>query len=348
MLWLDAANAILVSELIWTKWLKRLICLYKKNNFNGEVFYNKGEANEGVAVLEQKESEAKLGFLGLITICISAMVGSAVFDLPKNMATVAGLNAQVIAWATTAIGMWLITEVFMMLSDTCPELRGGIYDYGMHGFGSLMGFLTAWTYFISNCATNAAFAILVMNTLNYFFPGTFTGGNNWPAVIGASILTWAMTAITLHGMRSSSILQRIAIIFMLGTIVVLICSMMQDFNWHLFTLDANANHAIANVHNRPLGSLPSQTLATMMVTLWMFSGVEGAVDMADRAESQRKVHQATLVGFFICLAINIFVSLLALGIFSYGQLSHLQSPSTAAILSKVWNNSWGRNLIAAP
>lgn len=296
--------------------------------------------------VKNNESEAKLGFFGLVTICISAMVGSAVFDLPKNMATVAGLNAQIIAWITTAIGMWLIAEVFMTLSETRPDLRGGIYDYGMHGFGPLMGFLTAWTHFISNCATNAAFAVLVMNTLNYFFPGTFTGGNNWPAVIGASILTWVMTAITLHGLRSSNILQRIAMVVMLATLVVLIVSMLQHFNWQLFTLDVNADHAIKHVADKPLGSLPSQTMATMMVTLWMFSGIEGAVGMADRAESQQKVHQATLIGFFICLAINIFVSLLALGIFSYGQLSHLESPSTAAILSKVWQNSWGRNLIA--
>lgn len=271
--------------------------------------------------VKSKESDAKLGFFGLVTICISAMVGSAVFDLPKNMASVAGLNAQIIAWITTAIGMWLIAEVFLALSETRPDLRGGIYDYGMHGFGPLMGFLTAWTYFISNCATNAAFAVLVMNTLNYFFPGTFTGGNNCPAMIGASILTWFMTTITLHGLRSSNILQRIAIVVMMATLVVLIVSMLQHFNWQLFTIDVNADHDI-----KPLGSLPSQIMATMMVTLWMFSGIEGAVGMADRTESQQKVHQATLIGFFICLAISIFVSLLALGIFSYGQLSHLESP----------------------
>lgn len=287
--------------------------------------------------VKSKESDAKLGFFGLVTICISAMVGSAVFDLPKNMATVAGLNAQIIAWITTAIGMWLIAEVFLTLSETRPDLRGGIYDYGMHGFGPLMGFLTAWTYFISNCATNAAFAVLVMNTLNYFFPGTSTGGNNWPAVIGASILTWFMTTITLHGLRSSNILQRIAIVVMMATLVVLIVSMLQHFNWQLFTIDVNADHDI-----KPLGSLPSQIMATMMVTLWMFSGIEGAVGMADRTESQQKVHQATLIGFFICLAINIFVSLLALGIFSYGQLSHLESPSTAAIHDGTFPRQFGR------
>lgn len=296
--------------------------------------------------MENKESEAQLGFFGLITICISAMVGSAIFDLPKNMATVAGLNAQVIAWLTTAVGMWLITEVFITLSDTRPDLRGGIYDYGMHGFGPLVGFLTAWTYFIANCATNAAFAVLVMNTLNYFFPGTFTGGNNWPAVIGASILTWVMAGITLHGMHSSSILQRIVIAMMLGTILVLIISMLKNFDWHLFTFDPAANHTVTHVKNHSLGNLPSQIMATMMVTLWMFSGVEGAVDMSDRAENQNKVHQATLVGFFICLAINVAVSLLALGNFSYGQLSHFQSPSTAAILTKLWGNHWGQDLIA--
>ena len=64
--------------------------------------------------------------------------------------------------------------------------------------------------------------------------------------------------------------------------------------------------------------------------------------MADRTESQQKVHQATLIGLFICLAISIFVSLLALGIFSYGQLSHLESPSTAAIHDGTFPRQFGR------
>lgn len=293
----------------------------------------------------QQETDNRLGFLGLVTICISAMIGSAIFDLPKNMATVAGVDAQIIAWLSTGIGMWLVAETFMILSEVRPNLTGGMYDYGITGFGPLIGFLTSWGYFVANCATNAAFAVLVMNTLNYFFPGTFTGGNNWPAVIGASLLTWAITALTLKGQQSSSRFQRVAITLMLMVIAIFIVTLLMNFDWTTFTMNMQANRHLVAVHDQNLGSIPKQTLATMMVTLWMFSGLEGAADMADEAKDHHQVRLATLVGFIICLAIDVLVSLCSLGVFSYGQMSRMESPSTARILTNLWNSEWGRNLI---
>lgn len=209
----------------------------------------------------QPSKNNQFGFLGLLTICISAMIGSAIFDLPKNMASVAGLDAQIIAWITTGLGMWMIAETFMILSEVQPQLTGGVYDYGITGFGPLMGFLTSWGYFVANCATNAAFAVLVMNTLNYFFPGTFTGGNSWPAVIGASVLTWSITALTLKGQQSSSRFQRAAIFLMLVVIIVFIITTLHNFNWHLFTTNMQANRHITAIHDKNLGSIPKQTLA---------------------------------------------------------------------------------------
>ncbi|MCG4607150.1 arginine:agmatine antiporter, partial [Bifidobacterium longum] len=55
---------------------------------------------------------------------------------------------------------------------------------------------------------------------------------------------------------------------------------------------------------------------------------------------------ATMVGFLICITIDILISLLSLGVFSYGQLMRLASPSTAAILTSIWHNVWGRNIIS--
>ena len=91
-----------------------------------------------------KVRDNQLSFAGLVAICVSAMIGSAIFDLPKNMATVAGATAQILAWITTGIGMWLIAEVFMILSAVKPDLTAGMYDYGVKGFGPFVGFLTAW------------------------------------------------------------------------------------------------------------------------------------------------------------------------------------------------------------
>ena len=103
-----------------------------------------------------KKDAGKLGLIGLIALSVSAMVGSGVFDLPKNMSQVAGLDAQVLAWITTGIGIWFIAEMFVILSDVHPELQAGLYKYGEVGFGPFVGFFTAWGYFVCECFANFA------------------------------------------------------------------------------------------------------------------------------------------------------------------------------------------------
>ena len=40
----------------------------------------------------------------------------------------------------------------------------------------------AWAYWLSNIFGNVGYAVLLMDALDYFFPGVFTGGNNlWDA-----------------------------------------------------------------------------------------------------------------------------------------------------------------------
>ena len=45
----------------------------------------------------------KLGLLSLSSVVLSAMIGGGIFDLPKNMASVAGAKAQIIAWIVAGI-----------------------------------------------------------------------------------------------------------------------------------------------------------------------------------------------------------------------------------------------------
>ncbi|WP_172188755.1 histidine-histamine antiporter [Lentilactobacillus kribbianus] len=287
----------------------------------------------------------KMGFVGLVALCVSAMVGSGVFDLPKNMSIVAGVNAQIIAWITTAIGIWFIAETFVILSDVKPDLTAGLYKYGEVGFGSFTGFFTAWGYFICECAANAAYAVLTMSTLDYFFPGTFTGGNNWPSVIGASIITWALSALVLKGVEVSSTVQKVATAILLAVIVVFLVTVISHFNLTTFTTNANATKAVPSLSDKPMGSVFHQVMATMMVTLWLFGGVEGAVVMSGKAKDPKQVSKATIAGFVICIVMYTLVGMLSLGVYSYGQLANLTSPSTAYILTDLWHSTIGRDVI---
>ncbi|WP_278683964.1 histidine-histamine antiporter [Paraclostridium bifermentans] len=294
---------------------------------------------------EDKSKAGKLGLVGLIALCISAMVGSGVFDLPKNMSMEAGVTAQFISWIITGIGIWFIAKMFVILSDTKSDLTAGLYKYAEVGFGPFSGFFTAWAYFICECAANAAYAVLVMSTLNYFFPGVFTGGNNWPAVIGASIITWGITALVLQGIKISSGIQKVATAFMLAVVFVFLATVLFHFNLHTFTANAAATKAVPALQDKPMGSIMHQVMNTMMVTLWLFGGIEGAVVMSGKAKDVRQVSKATIIGFVVCLVMFAAVGMLSLGVYSYGQLANMTSPSTAYILTNLWNSTLGRDVI---
>ena len=264
-----------------------------------------------------KKSAEQLGLVGLIALCVSAMVGSGVFDLPKNMSMEAGVTAQLLSWIITGIGIWFIAEMFVILSDVKPDLTAGLYKYAQVGFGSFTGFFSAWAYFVCECAANAAYAVLVMSTLDYFFPGTFTGGNNWPSVIGASIITWAITALVLRGVEVSSGVQKIATAIMLAVVVVFLVTVLFHFNVHTFTTNMSATQSVPSVSDKPMGSVMHQLMNTMMVTLWLFGGIEGAVVMSGKARNVKQVAPATVAGFVICLVMYALVGMLSLGAYSY-------------------------------
>lgn len=292
-----------------------------------------------------KKKANKLGLMGLIALAVSAMVGSGVFDLPKNMSQVAGLDAQIIAWITTGIGIWFIAEMFVILSDVHPELQAGLYKYGEVGFGPFVGFFTAWGYFVCECFANVAYAVLVMSTMNYFFPGAFTGGSNWPSVIGASIITWLITALVLRGVEVSSTVQKVSTAIMLAVMAIFIFSVALHFNFHTFITNASGTHSVASLNDKPLGSIGHQVMSTMMITLWFFGGIEGAVVMSGQAREPQQVPKATVISFIVCLILFASTGILSLGSFSYGQLAKMTSPSTAYILIDLWHNNLGRDII---
>ena len=122
---------------------------------------------------------------------------------------------------------------------------------------------------------------------------------------------------------------------MLLIIATFIIAMIVAFNWHVFVTNPMASNNLPKIHDRDLGGLFHQIKSSMLTTLWVFSGVESAVVLSGSAKSQKSVRRATRDGFILCLVLYALVSILPLGIASYGQLSHISSPSTAILLEYV-------------
>ena len=280
----------------------------------------------------------KMGALGLAAIVISSMIGGGIFSLPQNKAASASVGAVILAWLITGIGMYFIANVFRILSMAKPNLTTGIYMYAKEGFGSYMGFNIGWSYWLCQIFGNVGYAVITMDALNYFFPPTFSGGNNIPSIIGGSILIWGFNFLVLRGMKQASVINLIATIAKIVPLVLFIIIMMFVFNIDKFDFDF-WGQAIAG-KTKSLGSLSTQLKSTMLVTLWAFIGIEGAVVLSNRAKSQSDVGKATFIGFIGCLTIYILLSVLPFGFLSQAQLSSIANPSTAGVLQKVVG-PWG-------
>ena len=286
---------------------------------------------------DKQNNAGKLGVIGLACIVVSSMVGGGVFSLPQNMAAGASAGAVLLAWLITGVGMYFIANTFSVLSRVKPNLTAGIYMYAREGFGPYVGFTIGWGYWLCQIFGNVGYAVITMDALNYFFPPYFAGGNNLLSIVCGSVLIWGFNWVVLRGVRQAAILN------ILGTIgklvpLLLFCLILL-FVFHLDKFDYNFwGHLVENGKN--LGSLSAQLKSTMLVTLWAFIGIEGAVVLSNRAKSQAAVSKATFLGFVGCLVVYMGLSLLPYGFLTQEEIAAVANPSTAGVLEQVVG-PWG-------
>jgi arginine:ornithine antiporter/lysine permease len=295
------------------------------------------DVNVSISSKTSGTATRKLRLGALSALVIGSMIGSGVFSLPQNMAAGAGPLAIAIGWGITAIGMLALVFVYQALAIRKPELDAGPYIYAKAGFGPFIGFNSAWGYWISAWLGNVSYAVIVFSALSYFFPG-FGDGNTWQAVLGASILLWIVHFLILQGIREAAVVNTVVTAAKVAPIVLFIGVALVAFRLDVFSLDFSG---AANVH---LGSITAQVKSTMLVTLWVFIGIEGASVFSGRARERSDVAKATVIGFFTCLALYALVSLLSLGILKQPELAALKNPSMAGVLEAVVG-PWGAMLI---
>lgn len=278
-----------------------------------------------------------LGVLALAAIVVSSMIGGGIYSLPQNMAAEASAGAVLLAWIITGIGVYFIANTFRILSMAKPELTAGIYMYSREGFGAYAGFTIGWSYWLCQICGNVGYAVITMDALNYFFPPYFAGGNNLISIIGGSILIWFFNFLVLRGIKQATIINMIGTIAKIVPLLLFIIIVAFAFHADRFSFDFWGENIASKAK---LGDLPTQIKSTMLVTLWAFIGIEGAVVMSKHATSPKAVGRATLLGFLSCLAIYVLISLLPFGYMSQEQLANIPNPSTAGVLAKIVG-PWG-------
>ncbi|PYB72682.1 arginine-ornithine antiporter [Pseudomonas sp. LB-090624] len=284
------------------------------------------------------DSSGKLKLGALVALVVGSMIGGGIFSLPQNMAASAGVGAVLIGWAITAVGMLTLAFVFQTLANRKPDLDGGVYAYAKAGFGDYMGFSSAWGYWISAWLGNVGYFVLLFSTLGYFFP-IFGEGNTPAAIIGASILLWAVHFLVLRGIKEAAFINLVTTVAKVVPLVLFALICLFAFKLDIFTADIWA------LGTPELGSVMNQVRNMMLVTVWVFIGIEGASIFSSRAEKRSDVGKATVIGFVTVLLFLVLVNVLSLGIMTQPELAKLQNPSMAAVLEHVVGH-WGAVLIS--
>lgn len=282
----------------------------------------------------------KLTLLPLVALVVGSMIGGGVFNLPSDMSRHASPGAIVVGWVITGIGMLMLAFVYQGLAVRKPKLNAGPYAYAKAGFGEFVGFNSAWGYWISAFLGNVAYAVAIFSALSHFLP-FFGEGNNLVSIVGASVCLWLIHSLVLNGVKQAAFVNIVTTVSKLVPICLFVIVGVVAFNWDKFHFDFWGQ---GGGGTEGLGSVVDQVKSTMLVTLWVFIGIEGASVYSSRAARRSDVGRATLLGFVGALAIYVLVSLLARGLMTQPELAGLKVPSMAGVFESAVG-AWGAALI---
>ncbi|EMA8135098.1 TPA: amino acid permease [Klebsiella pneumoniae] len=286
--------------------------------------------------------EKKLGLSALTALVLSSMLGAGVFSLPQNMAAVASPSALLIGWAITGVGILFLAFAMLLLTRIRPDLDGGIFTYAREGFGELIGFCSAWGYWLCAVIANVSYLVIVFSALSFFTDTPelrlFGDGNTWQSIVGASVLLWVVHFLVLRGVQTAAGINLVATLAKLLPLGAFVSLAALAFQLDTFRLDFSGLALGVPVWE--------QVKNTMLITLWVFIGVEGAVVVSARARHKRDVGRATLLAVLSALAVYLLVTLLSLGVVPRSELAEMRNPSMAGLMVRLMG-SWGEIVIAA-
>ncbi len=166
----------------------------------------------------------------------------------------------------------------------------------------------------------------------------FGDGNTWQSIVGASALLWIVHFLFLRGVQTAASINLVATLAKLLPLGLFVVLAMMMFKLDTFKLDFTGLALGVPVWE--------QVKNTMLITLWVFIGVEGAVVVSARARNKRDVGKATLLAVLSALGVYLLVTLLSLGVVARPELAEIRNPSMAGLMVEMMG-PWGEIIIAA-
>jgi arginine:ornithine antiporter / lysine permease len=277
------------------------------------------------------ESTQKLSLFALTMMVVGGMVGAGIFSLPRTFAGATGPIGAIIAWLIAGTGMYMLARVFQSLAERKPDLDAGVFAYAKAGFGDYPGFLSAFGYWIGSCIGNVSYWVLIKSTLGAFFP-VFGDGNTVVAIVVASVGIWLFHFMILRGTQQAAVINSVVTVAKVVPILVFIVLLIFAFKADLFSYNLYGGDLTTGVFE--------QVRATMLVTVFVFLGIEGASVYSRFAKERSDVGRATIFGFVIVTTLMVLVTLLPYAVLQRADIAGMRQPSMATVLEAVVGH-WG-------
>ncbi|MFE2058444.1 basic amino acid/polyamine antiporter [Streptomyces sp. NPDC059446] len=290
----------------------------------------------GTDAPEGPTTAVKMTLLTLTTMVVGSMVGAGVFSLPSRFAQETGVAGALIAWAIAGTGMLMLAFVFQTLAVRRPDLDAGVYAYAKAGFGEYLGFFSAFGYWASACVGNVTYWVLITSTVGAVWPA-LGDGDTVVAVVVSTAGLWAFYFLIRRGVKEAAAINRVVTVAKVVPIIVFVVLALFFFDASVFADNfGGADYA---------GSLFDQVRGTMLATVFVFLGVEGASVYSRHAKRREDIGRATVLGFLSVFAVFASVTIVSYGIMPMAEIADLRQPSMAEVLEEAVG-TWGQVFVS--
>jgi len=288
-------------------------------------------AREGPDPSGDGAPDRALGLTSSTALVTGSIIGTGVFTMPAVLAG-AG-TSSIMTLGIIAVGAILLGVLFGQLAKRVPSTDGGLYAYTRHEFGDFAGYLTAWCYWITCWAGNAAivssWVLYVESLFGIEDPSTWTS-------LGIALTgLWVPAIVNLAGVRKMAWVQNVTVALKFLPLLVV-----GTLGW-LFV-----DTASFGPFNASGGNLYDAVNLAAGVALFSFIGVECASIAAGRVrDPRRNVGRASVIGTAASGLLYIAVTAAVMGLVPHDRLVDDGAPFVAAF-QQMFDVGWAGKAVA--
>ena len=253
-----------------------------------------------------------LGLWSVVGILIGTVIGSGIFVVPAEIATLVKAPALILSvWVLGGLLSFFGALCFAELGAAFPQ-AGGVYVYLREAYGPLIAFLFGWTLFL--VIDSGAIAALSMafssKYLPYFIPLSPVG-----IKVVALVFVAFLVAVNYVGVRYGALLQNGLMFIKFGAILAVTGAVL------FFAQGDSAHFSSPAIPAVSTGLMAAFGLA-MVRTLWAYKGWEVTTYSAGELRNPtRDLPLGLLAGMAVVIALYLGTNLAYLYVFPAGEIA---------------------------